>query len=79
MTYLYLLSHRAVLRLNFVHNHPIHSAHALSFRPVNQSTKLDLFDKEYCASSARRAYEQMLFLTDGEKHTILADRAINQP
>ena len=83
MTHPYLLSHRAVLRLNFVHNHPIHSAHALSFRPINQSTKqqfFDLFDKGHCASSARHAYEQMLLLnteTDGEKQTVLADRAIN--
>ncbi len=27
----YLLSHKAVLKLEFIHNHPIHTAHPLSF------------------------------------------------
>ena len=35
----YLLTHKAVLKLDFIHNHPIHAAHTLSFRPVSQSTK----------------------------------------
>ncbi len=39
----YLVSHKAVLRLEFAHNHPIHSAHSLSFRPVSESTKQHFF------------------------------------
>ncbi len=33
------MSHKAKLQLKFNHNHPIHSAHVLSFRPVNEQTK----------------------------------------
>ena len=79
----YLLSHKAVLKLSFTHNHPIAAAHSLSFRPVIESTKNDffeLFDKGHCASSARHTHEQKLILnseTDAEKQTMLADRAKN--
>ena len=61
----YLLSHRAVLKLDFIHNHPIHAAHPLSFRPISEKTKqqfLEYFDKGHCASSARHTHEQMLIL-----------------
>ena len=61
----YLLSHEAVLKFNFIHNHPIHAAHTLSFRPIRESTKqqiFDLFEKGHCASSARHTHEQMLIL-----------------
>jgi hypothetical protein len=79
----YLLTHRAVLKLDFTHNHPIHAAHTLSFRPVSDETKhqfFDLFEKGHCASSARHTYEQMLMLnaeSDAQKQTALADRSCN--
>ena len=79
----YLLTHKAVLLIDFVHNHPIHAAHSLSFRPVSDETKrqfFHLFDKGHCASSARHTHEQMLLLnaqTDAEKQVVLADRHYN--
>ena len=79
----YLLSHRAVLNINFIHNHPIHAAHTLSFSPLSENTKqqiFELFDKGHCAASARHTHEQMLILnsdTNVEKQTLLADRASN--
>ena len=73
----------AVLKINFSHNHPIVSAHSLSFRPVRSETKeifFKLFDDGHSASSARHNYEQHLLLdaaTDEQKQHSLADRAIN--
>lgn len=77
------MSHKAVLKLEFTHNHPIHAAHPLSFRPVGENTKqpfFEYFDKGHCASSARHTHEQILILnseTDADKQTVLADRATN--
>ena len=34
-----LTSHKAKLQLKFNHNHPINSAHVLSFRPINEKNK----------------------------------------
>ena len=73
----------AVLKINFSHNHPIVSAHSLSFRPTRSETKeifFKLFDDGHSASSARHNYEQHLLLdaaTDEQKQYSLADRAIN--
>ena len=56
----YLLSHRAVLKLDFIHNNPIHAAHPLSFRPISENTKqqfLECFDKGNYASSATPVFE----------------------
>ena len=41
----YLLTHKAVLKLEYCHNylHVIHSAHSLSFRPISDATKQWLF------------------------------------
>ena len=72
-----------VLKINFSHNHPIVSAHSLSFRPIRSETKeifFKLFDDGHSASSARHNYEQHLLLdaaTDEQKQYSLADRAIN--
>ncbi len=80
----HLLSHKAVLRLEFTHNHPVFSAHALSFRPVHGATKekiFTLFSKGHSAASARHAYETELVLQcveDGrDVQRLLADRAMN--
>ena len=79
----FLLSHRAVLQLNFTHNHPLNAAHTLSFRPISETTKqqiFDLFDKGHSSSSAWHTHEQMLILnaeSEAQKQTLLADRATN--
>ena len=72
-----------MLNINFIHNNPIHAAHTLSFRPLSENTKqqiFELFDKGHCAASARHTHEQMLILnsdTNVEKQTLLANRASN--
>ena len=72
--------HPTVLRVTFNHNHPLISAHALSFRPVSQETKelfIELFRKGHTAASAHHWHETKLYLDGGEDHTLLADRAYN--
>ena len=42
----YLVTHPTVFRVTFNHNHPVDSAHVLSFRPISLETKekfLELF------------------------------------
>ena len=66
----YLISHKAVLKLSFIHNHPITAAHSFSFSLVSDSTKNDLFelfDKGHCASSARHTHEQLNSETDASR------------
>lgn len=51
-------------RRKFFHNHPIHAAHTLSFHPINEPTKLqvfDLFDKGQAYAWAN-AYSQFSIL-----------------
>jgi len=79
----YLLTHTAVLSLEFVHNHPITSGHALSFRDIAESSKENfhkLFENGHSPSSARHAHEQTLYLesnTEMDAQETLADRAKN--
>ena len=78
--HLCLLSHRAVLKLDFIHNHPIHASHPLSFCHISENTKQQFFEKGHCASSARHTHKQMLILnskTYAHQQTVLADRATN--
>ncbi len=80
LDYPYLVSHPAILDATFNHNHPIQSAHALSFRPIDSQTKesfFALFRKGHSASSAYHWYETKLFLDGGEDQLLLADRATN--
>ena len=61
----YLLTHTGLLHLDFTHNHPIYSAHALSFRDVCEETKqafYSCFEMGHSASSARHAHEQLCIL-----------------
>ena len=56
----HVLTHMAVLKLKFTHNHSILSAHALRFRPVDEATKqrmFALFSMGHSAASARHAHE----------------------
>ena len=76
------VSHPTVLTLLFNHNHPIDSAHALSFRPIDTETKekfYDLFRKGHTASSAHHWHETSLFFCDSNstEQLLLADRALN--
>ena len=76
----YLLTHPAVLKVMFNHNHPLSSAHALSFRPISPETKelfLELFRKGHTAASAHHWHETKLYLDGCEDQIILDDRAIN--
>ncbi len=79
----HLITHNAVLKLQFTHNHPITSAHVLSFRDILEETKqafFTLFDNGHSPSSARHAHEQALYLqatSEMNAQKILADRANN--
>ena len=76
----YLVTHPTVLRVIFNHNHPIDSAHALSFRPISLETRnsfLELFRKGHTAASAHHWYETKLYLDGDEDQALLADRATN--
>ena len=79
----YLLTHTGLLKLVFIHNHPITSAHALSFRDVLEETKhalYSLFEIGHSPSSARHAREQALYIqaeSEAEAQLRLADRAHN--
>lgn len=75
-----LASHPAILEVTYNHNHPIESAHALSFRPINPEVKetfFKLFRKGHSAASAFHWHETKLFLDGGEDQLLLADRATN--
>ena len=55
----YLLTHTGLLNLDYTHNHPISSAHALSFRDVLEETKqafYSCFEMGHSASSAPHAH-----------------------
>ncbi|XP_062503901.1 uncharacterized protein LOC134180732 [Corticium candelabrum] len=79
-----VLSNMTILKLNFIHNHSVHSAHALSFRSVDDATKQEIFTlfcKGHSAASARHAHETNLMISCAEyeqdDQRVLADRAIN--
>ena len=77
-----LTSHKAKLQLKFNHNHPINSAHVLSFRPVNEKTKekyYKLFQSGHSAASARHYYENTLMDTCDEEELqgTMCDCSIN--
>ena len=81
----YLSSHMmGLLKLDFCHNHSVHSAHTLSFQPISEATKeqiFNLFSKGHSAASARTALETELVLKCTEQGTevqrVLADRSLN--
>ena len=76
----FLCTHPTILKISFNHNHPIESAHTLSFRPVSNETKQTIFgyfQKGHSASSAYHWHETKLFLDSGENQLSLVDRATN--
>ena len=75
-------THRCVLKLVWNHNHPLSSAHTLSFRPIAQDTMEKYnhyFQLGHSASSARHYHIQQLQIENEEckVQQILADRSIN--
>ena len=79
----YVLTHNGVRKFTFEHNHPITSAHALSFRDVSDETKqalYNLFEMGHSPSSARHAHQQTLYMqadTEADAQSRLADRCHN--
>ena len=64
------------------HNHPLESAHALTFRPISKNTKEKFnhyFELGHSASSARHYHIQKLQIenTADTLQQVLADRSIN--
>ena len=61
-----LSSHPTILKISYNHNHPIESAHALSFWLISSKTKQPIFEyfqKGHSASSAYHWDEMKLFWT----------------
>jgi len=72
-------SHCCHIELHHFHNHPLQSAHTLSFRPVAPDTQEAFhgyFKAGHSAASARSMHEFML-LQEDEFEIKLADRAYN--
>ena len=74
--------HLCEINLSFNHNHPIASAHALSFRDIAQSTRNEYFtyfEGGHTAATARHHHELKLQITlaEEEVEAALADRSIN--
>ena len=76
-----LAQHQAVIKLTFDHNHPLESAHVLSFRPVAPETKekyFSLFNMGHSAASARYYYETLLLENEpDDAQQRLAYQAVN--
>jgi len=76
----YLVSHPAIFQVSYNHNHPIESAHSLSFRPIHQETKeffFKLFEVGHSASSAFHWSETKMLLDNDDDQLAFADRALN--
>ena len=76
------ISHPTIIKISFNHNHPIDSAHALSFRPVALHVKeayYQLFKTGHSAVTARHTYETRIMLENDEEDVmhVLSDRAVN--
>ena len=77
-------THPCEVNLLWQHNHSIHSAHALSFKPISEDTKrifYDYFDQGYSPSTARQHHTIMLSIQcEGDEkdlEQVHADRSIN--
>ena len=76
------ISHPAIIKMCFNHDHPVDSAHALSFRPIALQTKETYFQLFRCGNStatAQHTYEirMMLEADEEEAMVMLSDRACN--
>ena len=76
------ISHPTIIKMCFNHDHPVDSAHALSFRPIASQTKESyyrLFSSGHSVATARHTYEtRMMLEADEEEEMVkLGDRAFN--
>lgn len=72
-------NHPCEIQLRYHHNHPIESAHALSFRDVAESTKeayYSYFQNGHSAATARHELNLLLSLPK-DQIPALADRSVN--
>ena len=75
--------HLCEVDIIYDHDHPIDSAHTLSFRDVSEDTQemfYEYFSMEHSVASARHEHELRLQLSSSESflaETLLADRATN--
>ena len=75
-----MVSHATTLTLLYNYNHPVISAHALTFCPISLETKeayYVLFSNGHSAASAQHAYETKLLTEGDDVMHQLADRATN--
>ena len=78
-----LSDHLCEVDLTYDHDHPIDSAHALSFRDVSEETReafYEYFKSGHSAASARHEHELCLQLSSSNTslvETLLADRSTN--
>ncbi len=75
------MSHPAIFQVSYNHNHPIESAHSLSFRPIHQETKeffFKHFEVGHIASSAFHWSETKMLLDYDDNQLAFADRALNR-
>ena len=76
-----LHDHKGYVQLTFNHNHPLESAHVLSFRPISAETKeknVSMFSMGHSAATARHFFETLFFEEDeSEMQQKLADRSVN--
>ena len=73
------LTHNCHVDMYHNHNHPVGSAHVLSFRPISPETVrifCEYFKAGHSAASAHRTHEMML-LGEDDFELKIADRAIN--
>ena len=78
------VSHPCEIHLLWQHNHSIHSAHALTFKPISEDTKekfYDYFDQGYSPSTARHHHTLILSIQyEGDEKGLErahADRSVN--
>ena len=68
------ISHLKIAKMCFNHDHPVDSAHALSFRPIASQTKESyyrLFSSGYSAATARHTYETRMMLEAHEEEEMV--------
>ena len=78
------VTHPCEVNLQWNHNHSIHSAHALSFKPITDDTKqnfYDYFDEGYSPSTAGHHHTMLLAIHyEGDENGLEqphADRSVN--
>ncbi len=71
------MTHPTVVQIIFNHNHPIDSAHVLSFRPIAPETNMSFFAKGTQLLLLIIGTKLNFYLDGGEDQILLADKAFN--